>query len=86
MTHRMAIEHGDRITSIRDSFRKVIVTMDARGRRYDEDGIERIGLIDFLMDPDSVRASGCAGMRRPPARVPGRADAISDLPQASAGL
>ncbi|MBR7006348.1 MAG: ATP-binding protein [Candidatus Methanomethylophilaceae archaeon] len=72
--------------SIRDSFRKVIVTMDARGRRYDEDGIERIGLIDFLMVPDSVRASGCAGMRRPPARVPGRADAISDLPQASAGL
>ena len=40
--------------SIRDSFRKVIITMEGGKRRYDEDGIERIGLIEFLMDPESV--------------------------------
>ena len=39
---------------IKDSFRKVIITLDGKGRRYDEDGIERIGLIDFLMDPDCI--------------------------------
>lgn len=40
--------------SMKDSFRKVIITMDGRGGRYDEDGIERIGLIEFLMDPSSI--------------------------------
>lgn len=40
---------------LRDSFRKVIITMDGGKGRYDEDGIERIGLIEFLMDPKSVR-------------------------------
>ncbi|KUE73041.1 hypothetical protein AUQ37_04055 [Candidatus Methanomethylophilus sp. 1R26] len=41
--------------SIRDSFRKIIITMDGGKGRYDEDGIERIGLIEFLTDPESVR-------------------------------
>ena len=40
--------------SIRDSFRKIIITMDGREGRYDEDGIERIGLIEFLMNPSSI--------------------------------
>ena len=40
--------------SLKDSFRKIIITMDGRGMRYDEDGIERIGLIEFLMDPESI--------------------------------
>ena len=40
--------------SIKDSFRKIVITMDGGKRRYDEDGIERIGLIEFLMDPESV--------------------------------
>lgn len=40
--------------SVRDSFRKIIITMDGGKGRFDEDWIERIGLIEFLMDPDSV--------------------------------
>ncbi len=40
--------------SIRDSFRKIIITMDGREGRYDEDGIETMGLIEFLMNPDSI--------------------------------
>ena len=40
--------------SVKDSFKKIIITMDGRRGRYDEDGIERIGLIDFLMDPSSL--------------------------------
>lgn len=40
--------------SMRDSFRKIIITMDGGRRRFDEDGIERMGLIEFLTDPDSV--------------------------------
>ncbi len=40
--------------SMKDSFRKIIITMDGRGGRYDEDGIVRIGLIEFLMDSESI--------------------------------
>ncbi len=40
--------------SLKDSFRKIIITMDGRGRRCDEDGIVRMGLIEFLMDPESI--------------------------------
>ncbi|AGI47742.1 hypothetical protein TALC_00746 [Thermoplasmatales archaeon BRNA1] len=40
--------------SMKDSFRKIIITMDGRSGRYDEDGIERIGLMEFLMGPDSI--------------------------------
>ncbi len=40
--------------SLKDSFRKIIVTMDGGKRRYDVDGIERIGLIEFLMDSESI--------------------------------
>ncbi len=40
--------------SMKDSFRKVIITMDGGSGRYDEDGIEWIGLIEFLMDPNSI--------------------------------
>lgn len=40
--------------SMRDSFRKIIITMDGGRGRLDDDGIERIGLIEFLMDPGSV--------------------------------
>ena len=40
--------------SMKDSFRKIIITMDGKCSRYDDDGIERIGLIEFLMDPDSI--------------------------------
>ena len=32
---------------------KVIITMDGRHSRFDEDGVEHIGLIDFLLDPHS---------------------------------
>ena len=39
--------------SVKDSFRKVIITMDGRHSRFDEDGVEHIGLIDFLLDPHS---------------------------------
>lgn len=40
--------------AMRDSFRKIIITKDGGKRRYDTDGIERIGLIEFLMDPESI--------------------------------
>lgn len=40
--------------AMKDSFRKVIITMDDRKGRYDEDGIERMGLTEFLMDPNSI--------------------------------
>ena len=39
---------------MKDSFRKIIITMDGGKRRYDADGIERIGLIEFLTDRDSI--------------------------------
>lgn len=44
------------LLSVRESFRKIIITMDGGKRRYDQDGIERIGLVEFLMDPDVVRS------------------------------
>ena len=40
--------------SMKDSFRKIIITMNGGKKRYDADGIERIGLIEFLMDSESV--------------------------------
>lgn len=40
--------------AMKDSFRKVIITMDNGKGRYDEDGIERMGLTEFLMDPNSI--------------------------------
>lgn len=40
--------------AMKDSFRKVIITMDGGKGRYDEDGIERMGLTEFLMDPNSI--------------------------------
>lgn len=40
--------------SMSDSFRKIIITKDGGRSRYDEDGIERMGLIEFLMNPNSV--------------------------------
>lgn len=40
--------------AMKDSFRKIIITMDGGKGRYDEDGIERMGLTEFLMDPNSI--------------------------------
>lgn len=40
--------------SMKDSFRKIIISMDGKDGRYDEDGVESISLIGFLMDPDSI--------------------------------
>lgn len=42
--------------SMNDSFRKVIITKDGGKSRYDEDGIVRMGLIEFLMDPNSIES------------------------------
>ena len=40
--------------SMNDSFMKIIISMDGKDGRYDEDGVESISLIGFLMDPDSI--------------------------------
>ena len=40
--------------SMKDSFRKIIISMDGKDGRYDEDGVESISLIGFLMDPDCI--------------------------------
>ena len=37
-----------------DSFPKVIIRKDIRKRWYDESGVLNIGLIDFLLDENSV--------------------------------
>ena len=39
---------------MKDSFRKIIISMDGKDGRYDEDEVESISLIGFLMDPDSI--------------------------------
>lgn len=38
-----------------DSFPKIIVRHDIRKRWYDDHGVLNIGIIDFLLDPDSLR-------------------------------
>lgn len=42
------------LISIPDSFKKVIITKDRIASYHDNDGILRIGLFDFLMNPDSL--------------------------------
>ena len=39
---------------IDDSFKKVIITRDAPGVQYTEDGILMMNVYEFLMNPDSL--------------------------------
>lgn len=42
------------LIKINDSFRKVVIAGDYKGKFYNEDGILRIGVFDFLLDIDSL--------------------------------
>ena len=42
------------LLSIRDSFKKIVVSQNSGKSWYDENGILRIGLIDFLLDENSL--------------------------------
>lgn len=40
-----------------DSFRKLVITKDAIASHYDDDGIQTVDVLDFLLDPDSLERS-----------------------------
>jgi len=42
------------LVSINDGFRKVIISGDYRGKFYNEEGVCRMGIYDFLLDTDSL--------------------------------
>lgn len=42
------------LRKLRDSFRKFVITHDDIRTRQDDDGIVTMGLIDFLLDVDSL--------------------------------
>lgn len=42
------------LISVPDSFKKIIITKDQIASHHDDDGILRIGLFDFLLNPDSL--------------------------------
>ena len=42
------------LLSIKDNFRKVIIAGDYRGRFYNEQGVCRLGIFDFLLDANSL--------------------------------
>ncbi len=42
------------LTSINDNFRKIIISGDYRGKFYNDEGICRMGIFDFLMDKNSL--------------------------------
>lgn len=44
--------------TVRDSFKKIVVTKDFVPAFYDENGILTMNVIDFLMEPNSLRSLG----------------------------
>lgn len=44
------------LINIKDGFRKVIISGDYRGKFYNEEGVYRMGIYDFLMDADSLNS------------------------------
>lgn len=42
------------LINVPDSFKKIIITKDQIASHHDDDGILRIGLFDFLLNPDSL--------------------------------
>jgi len=52
---KSAQEHRS-LLNIKDNFKKMIVVGDNIKRKIDEQGIETIGLLDFLLNKDSVEA------------------------------
>ncbi len=42
------------LINVPDSFKKIIVTKDNAATYHDDDGVLRIGLFDFLLNPDSL--------------------------------
>lgn len=48
------IQEKKSLINVPDSFRKIIIEKEQIASYYDNDGILRIGLFDFLLNPDSL--------------------------------